>query len=149
METTPCPGLRFQVPVTHMQSLDTPEQGNSSLQPTNGSPVIQGHNQQPSSEGHLFITSSAVNSALFHALSAGLNALNATSYQVSQPNILATPMAGTEVQASVYTTMPLATMPVSHLARPCPAVNQPPQTTLAPPPSTARLSLSSINESIK
>ena len=30
METTPRPELRFQVPVPHMQSLETPELGNSS-----------------------------------------------------------------------------------------------------------------------
>ena len=30
VETTPRPELLFQVPVTHMQSLDTPELGNSS-----------------------------------------------------------------------------------------------------------------------
>ena len=43
VETTPRPKLRFQVPVTNMQPLETPELGNSS-QPANGSPVIQGHN---------------------------------------------------------------------------------------------------------
>ena len=31
VETTPCPELRFQVPVTNMQSLETPELGSSSL----------------------------------------------------------------------------------------------------------------------
>ena len=30
VETTPRPELRFQVPVTHMHSLETPELGNSS-----------------------------------------------------------------------------------------------------------------------
>ena len=44
VETTPRPELRFQMPVTHMQSLETPKLGNSSSQPANGSPVIQGHN---------------------------------------------------------------------------------------------------------
>ena len=44
VETTPRPELRFQVPVTHMQSLKTPELRNSSSQLANGSPVIQGHN---------------------------------------------------------------------------------------------------------
>ena len=132
VETTPHPELRFQVPVIHMQSLETPELGNSSSQPTNGSSVIQGHNQQPTSEGQLLITSSAVDTALLHAKLAGLNALNATSHQVSQPTILATPMVGTEVQAPVYTTMPLATTPIGHSARPHPTVNQPFPTTPAP-----------------
>ena len=45
--------------------------------------------------------------------------------------------------------MPLATTPIGHSARPRPTVNQPPQTTPAPPPSTAGSSLSSINESIE
>ena len=74
VETTSRPELRFHVPVTHMQSLETPELGNSSSQPANGSPVIQGHNLLPTSEGHLLITSSAVDTALLHAISAGLNA---------------------------------------------------------------------------
>ena len=79
-ETTPRPELRFQVLVTHMQSLETPKLGNSFSQPTNGSPVIQGHNQQPTSECQLLITSSAVDTDLLHAMSAGLNTLNATSH---------------------------------------------------------------------
>ena len=85
VETKPHPELQFQVPLTHRQSLETPELGNSSLQPTNGSPVIQGHNQEPTSEGQLLITSSAVDTALLHAMLVGLNALSATSNQVSQP----------------------------------------------------------------
>ena len=99
-----------------MQSLETPELGNSSWQPASGSPVIQGHNQQPTSEGQLLITSLAVDTALRHAMSAGLNALNATSHQVSQPTILATPMVGNEVQAPVYTTMPLVNTSIGHSA---------------------------------
>ena len=51
VETTPRPELRFQVPVTNMQSLETPELGNSSSQPANGPPVILGYNPQPTSEG--------------------------------------------------------------------------------------------------
>ena len=149
METTPRPELRFQVPVTHMQSLETPELGNSSSQPTNGSPVIQGHNPQPTSEGQLLITSSAVDTALLHTMSAGLNALHATSHQGSQPTILATPTTGTGVQAPVYTTMPLATTPIGHSAQPRPTVNQPLPTTPAPPHSIAGSSLTSINESIE
>ena len=47
VETTPCPALRFPVPVTNMQSLETPELGNSPSQPANGSPVIQGHSLLP------------------------------------------------------------------------------------------------------
>ena len=109
-----------------MQSLETPELGNSSSQPLNGSPVIQGHNQQPTSEGQLLITSLAVDMALLHAMSAGLNALNAISHKISQPTILTTPMAGNEVQALVYTTMPLVTTPIGHSARLHPTVNQPP-----------------------
>ena len=70
----------LQVPVTHMQPLETPELGNSSSQPTNRPPMIQGHNPQPISEGQLLITSSAVDTALLHAMSAGLNALHATSH---------------------------------------------------------------------
>lgn len=149
VETTPCPELRFQVPVTHMQSLETPELGNSSSQPANGSPVIQGHNPQPTSDDQLLITSSAVDTAFLHAMSAGLNALHATSHQGSQPTILATPTIGTRVQAPVYTTMPLASTPIGHSARPRPTINQPPQATPVPPPSTARSTLSSINKSIE
>ena len=44
VETTPRPEQRFLVPFTHMQSLETPELGNSSLQPAIRSPMIQGHN---------------------------------------------------------------------------------------------------------
>ena len=127
VETTPRPELRFQVPVTNMQSLETPELGNSSSQPTNGPPVIQGHNNpQPTSEGQLLITNSAVDTALFHAMSAGISALHSTPNQGSQPTILATPTTETGVQAPVYTTMPLATTPISHSARPRPTINQPP-----------------------
>ena len=68
VETTPCPEMRFQVLVTHMQSLETPELGNSSSHPASGSLVIQGHNQHPASEGQLLITSSAVDTALLHAM---------------------------------------------------------------------------------
>ena len=78
--------------------------------------MIQGHNPQPTSEGQLLITSSVVDTAFLHAMSARLNALNATSHQVSQPTILTTPMVGNEFQALVYTTMPLATTPIGHSA---------------------------------
>ena len=44
VETIPRPELRFQVLVTNMQSLEIPELGNSSSQPANRPPVIQGHN---------------------------------------------------------------------------------------------------------
>ena len=106
-----------------MQSLETPKLGNSSSQPASGSPVIQGQNQQPTSEGQLLITSSAVDTTLLRTMSAGLNALNATSHQVSQPTILTTPMVGNEVQAPPYTTMPLVTTLIGHSARPHPTVN--------------------------
>ena len=76
--------------------------------------MIQGHNPQPTSEGQLLITSSAVDTALLHAMSARINALHATSYQGSQPTILVTLATTFEVQAPVYTTMPLATMPIGH-----------------------------------
>ena len=80
-----------------LQSLKTPELGNSSSQPANGPPLIQGHNPQPTSEGQLLITSLAVDTALFHAMSAGLNVLHVTSYQGLQPTILATPTTVTGV----------------------------------------------------
>ncbi|KAL5546684.1 hypothetical protein UlMin_006371 [Ulmus minor] len=131
VETTPRPEVRFQVPVTNMQSLETPELGNSSSQPTNGPPVILGYNPQPStSEGQFLLTSSAVDTALLHAMSAGVNALHSTPRQSSQPTILATPPAGVGSEAPVYATMPLASTPIGHSAR---------------PPSN----LSSINDSIE
>ena len=135
VETTPRPELRFQVPVTNMQPLETPELGNSSSQPT--------------SADQLLITSSAVNTALLHAMSARINALRATSHQGSRPTILATPTTGTGFQVPVYTTMPLATTPIGHSARPRPTVNQHLPTTPAPPHSITVSSLSSINESIE
>ncbi|KAL5573475.1 hypothetical protein UlMin_023072 [Ulmus minor] len=113
VETTPRPEVRFQVPVTNMQSLETPELGNSS-QPTNGPPVILGCNPQPStSEGQFLLTSSAVDTALLHAMSAGVNALHSTSRQGSQPTISVIPTIGTGSQAPIYTTMPLATTPIA------------------------------------
>ena len=101
VETTPRPELRFQVPVSHMQPLETPELGNSSSQPTNGSPLIQSHNPQPTPEGQMLITSSAVDTALLHAMSAGLNALNATSQQAAQPSISTAPPTGNDFQPPV------------------------------------------------
>ena len=77
VETTPRPDLRFQVPVSHMQSLETPELGNSSTQPLGRLPVILGFNPYTTPEGHPLITSSAVDTTLMHAMSVGLNALNA------------------------------------------------------------------------
>ena len=68
VETTPRPELRLQVLVTHMQSLETPELGNSSTQPSSGSLVIQCFNLQPISEGQLLITSYAVDTDLLHAM---------------------------------------------------------------------------------
>ena len=44
VETTPRLDLQFQELVTHMQLLETPKLGNSSTQPSSGSPVIQGFN---------------------------------------------------------------------------------------------------------
>ena len=82
-------------------------------------------------------------------MSAGLNALHATSHPGSQPTILATPPTGVGSQAPVYATMPLATTPIGHSARPHPTVNQPPTTTPTPTHSIAALNLSSINESIE
>ena len=82
-------------------------------------------------------------------MSAGLNALNATSNQVSQPTILTTPMAGNDVQAPVYTTMPLVTTPIGHSTQPHPTINQPSQMTPAPPPFAVGSSLSLINEFIE
>ena len=77
VETTPRPDLRFQVPVIHMQSLETPELGNSFTQPLGELPVILGFNPQTTPEGYPLITSSVVDMALMHAMSAGLNAFNA------------------------------------------------------------------------
>ena len=82
VETTPHLELWFQVRVTHMQSLETLELENSSTQPSNGSPVVQGINPLLASEGQPLITSSAVDKALLHDMSAGLNALNATPHQI-------------------------------------------------------------------
>ena len=149
VETTPRPKLRFQVPVANMQSLETPDLGNSSTQPASVPPVVQVHNQQPASDGQLLITSSAVDTALLHAMSAGLNALHATSHPGAQPTMLATSLTGVGSQAPVYATMPLATTPIGHSARPPPTVNQPPTTTPAPTHSIAASNLSSINESIE
>ena len=132
-----------------MQSLETPELGNSSSQPAHGPPVTHGHNPQPTSADQLLITSAAVDTALFHAMSAGINALHATSHQGSQPTILATPTTGTGFQAPVYTTTPLATTPIGHSALPHPTVNQPLPMTPAEPHLTAGSSLPSINESIE
>ena len=132
-----------------MQSLETPELGNSSSQPANGPPVILGYDPQPTSEGQFQLTSSAVDTALLHAMSAGVSALHSTSHQGLQPTIFATPLTGARFQAPVYTTMPLATTPVSHSARPHPTVNQPLPTTPTQPHSTAGSSLPSINESIE
>ena len=149
VETTPRPELRFQVPVTNMQSLETPDLGNSSSQPAVGAPATHGHNLQPTSADQLLITSSAVDTALLHAMSAGINALHATSQQGLKPTILATPTTGAGFQAPVYTTMPLATTPIGHSARPRLTINQPLATTPAPPHSIAAPSLYSINESIE
>ena len=83
VETTPRPELRFQVPVTNMQSLETPDLGNSSSQPANGPLVTLGYNPQPTSEGQFLFTSSAIDTALLHAMSAGVSALHSTSRQGS------------------------------------------------------------------
>ena len=132
-----------------MQSLETPEIGNSTSPTISGSPVIQGHNQQLTSESQLLITSSAVDTALLHAKSVGISALHFTSHQGSQPTILATPTIGIGCQALVYTTIPLAMTPIGYSARPRPTVNQPLPTTPAPPHSIAGSSLTSINKSIE
>ena len=116
VETTPRPELRFQVPVTNMQSLETPDLGNSSSQPTNGPPVILGYNPQPTSEGQFLLTSSAVDTALLHAVSAGINALHSTSHQSSQPTILATPPTGTgsQLQSTPPCHWPLRQLVIRH-----------------------------------
>ena len=137
------------MPVTNMQSLETPELGNSSSQPAAGPHATHGHNPQTTSAVPSQITSSAVDAALLHAMSAGISALHATSHQGSQPTILTTPITGAGFQAPVYATMPLATTPIGHSARPRPTVNQPLLTTPAPPHSTAGSSLTEINESIE
>ena len=72
VETTPRLDLLFQVPITHMQSLETPELGNASIQPSGGLPVILGFNPQTTPEGQPLITSSAVDTTFMHAMSAGL-----------------------------------------------------------------------------
>ena len=97
----------------------------------------------------MLITSSAVDTALLYVMSAGLNALNATSHQVSQPTISIAPLTRNDVQAPIYTTMPLVTNSVGHSARPHPTVNQPPQETTTAPQPIAGSSLSSINDSIE
>ena len=84
VETRPRPELRFQAPITHMQSLETPELGNSSTQPLDGLLVILGFNLQITPEGYPLITSFAVDTALMHAMSTSLNALNATPSQILQ-----------------------------------------------------------------
>ena len=126
METTPCPELRFQVPVTHMQSLETLELGKSSTQPSSGSPVIQGFNLLLTLEGQPLITSSAVDTALLHAMSARLNTLNAMHHQIPQSTILPAlgSTVGNDVQAPAYTTMPLVTNLIYQSARPNPTMNQ-------------------------
>ena len=70
IETTPRPDLRFQVLVTHMQSLEIPELGNSSMQPLGGLPVVLGLNPQITPKGHPLITSFAVDTTLMHSISA-------------------------------------------------------------------------------
>ena len=76
METTRRPELWFQVPITNMQPLVTPELGNSSSHPSSGSLAIQSISPPVTSESLLLITSSTVDTALLHAMSARLNALN-------------------------------------------------------------------------
>jgi len=92
-----------------MQLLETPELGNSSRQLLGKSPVIQGFNPLITLEGQLLITSSIVDTNLLHAMSAGLNALNATSHQILQSTALPTPgpMPGNDIQTPAYIIMPL------------------------------------------
>ena len=149
VETTPRPELRFQVPVTNMQPLETPELGNSSSQPAPEPPAAHGLHPQPTSADQVLITSSAVDTALIHAMSAGLNALQATSQLGLQPTSLGTSATAPGVQTPVYSTVPMAVTPVGHSARPLPTINQPSQTTPAPVHSTIGSSLSSINDSIE
>ena len=97
VENTPYSELWFQVLTTHIQLLMTPELGKSSSQPLGGSPTI--HNISPAitskapppitSEAPLLITSSAVDTALLYAMSAKLNALNASLHRIYiQPSYL-------------------------------------------------------------
>ena len=147
METTPRPDLRFQVPVTHMHSLETPKLGNSSTHPSGGLPIIQGFNSLITPESQPLITSSAVDTSLLHAMLAGLHALNATPHQILQSTTLPTPgfVIGNDVQAPAYTIMSLVTNSIGQSARPNPMVNQALRTSITPPP-TARSHLSSIND---
>ena len=77
-ETTPRLNLCFQTAVHPMQPLMTPELGNSSIQPSDGSPMV--HNVVQPVNSELFITSFVVDTALFHAMSARLHALNGSPH---------------------------------------------------------------------
>ena len=134
-----------------MQSLETLELENSSTQPSNGSPVVQGINPLLASEGQPLITNSAVDTALLHAMSVELNALNATPHQILHSTTFPTPgsMTGNDVQAPAYTTMSLVTNSICQSAHPNPTVNQALQMASVIPPTRAGSNLSSINDSIE
>jgi len=132
-----------------MKSLETLELGNSSSQPALGPQTTHSHNPQPTSPDQLLITSSVVDTALIHAMSAGLNALHAMSQLGLQRTSLGTPATVTGVQTPVYTTVPMAATPIGHSARPHPTINQLLQTTPIPVHSTVGSSLSTINYSIE
>ena len=133
-----------------MQSLETPELGNSSTQTSGKSSVIQGFNPLITPKGQPLITSSTVDTALLYAMSAGLHALNVTPYQILQCTTLPTlrPTTGNDVQAPAYTTIPLVTNSIGQSVRPNPTVNQALRTSVTPPPK-AGSHLSSIDDLIE
>ena len=107
-----------------MQPLGTLELGNSPVQLPSRSPVIHSIVQPVGSEP--LITSYAVNTALLHTMSSGLNALNATPHQNLQSAILYTPgsVPLNDPLALVYTIPPVMATPVNNSALPNSAINQ-------------------------
>ena len=108
-----------------MQPLVTPELGNSSSQPSGGSPAVHSVNPPITFEPPL-ITSSAVDTALLYDMSAGVKALNATPQQNLQfvvlPILGSTP--GSDLRTPVYTFLPVMTSPTNQSAPPISTVNQ-------------------------